>query len=165
MGILIIYGSTELGTIVDNQQGASLYGLIPNWGIFVQPLGAALFFVAATAENKRVPFDLPECESEIVGFFLEYSSMGFGLFMLAEFIEVVVLSSLFVTLFLGGWQLPWIMGDGTVWLGFTVTSSPIVYGLVGVLVFALKTVCVCLISLQIRWTLPRFHYDQLMRLG
>lgn len=164
VGILIAYGSTELAEIVAAQSGFAL-GFLPNWGIIVQPLGAVLFFTAAMAETKRTPFDLPEAESEILGYFLEYSSMDFGLFMLGEFIEVVVLAALFVTIFLGGWQLPGLIGESAAYLGPWTITNPWVHGIVGILVFVLKTFFVCVVQLQIRWTLPRFRYDQLMRLG
>ncbi len=164
VGILIAYGSTELYALGIAQSGTFFYGILPNWGIFIQPLGAILFFTAAIAETKRAPFDMPEAESEILGYFVEYSSMGFGLFMLAEFLEIVALGALFTTLFLGGWQAPWIIGDGYV-LGLPSADYQWLYGLVGFAVFAIKTIFMCLLQLQIRWTLPRFRYDQLMRIG
>ena len=165
VGILMAYGSTELSEIVAAQTGTTASGLLPNWGFFVQPVAAVLFLAAAMAETKRAPFDCPEGESEILGYFVEYSSMAFSLFMLGEFIEVVVLAALFTTLFLGGWQLPWILGEGTVFYGFGVTDNPWIYGLVGMMIFGFKTFLVCALQLQIRWTLPRFRYDQLMFLG
>jgi NADH-quinone oxidoreductase subunit H len=164
VGILIAYGTTELSAIVDAQAGM-LLGFLPNWGIFVQPVGATLFFWAAIAETKRGPFDLPEGESEIIGYFVEYSSMGFGLFMLGEFIEIVVLAMLFTTLFLGGWQMPWLMGPETLSLGFFATDSPTLISLAGMAFFSLKVFLVAALQIQIRWTLPRFRYDQLMDLG
>lgn len=166
VGMLIVTGTTELSSIVGHQSGLAFHGLLPRWGIFLQPMGAILFLTAAIAETKRGPFDLPEGESEIIGYFVEYSSMGFGLFMLGEFVEIVTLSSLFTTLFLGGWQLPWILGDHTLWLGFTtVELGTWGHAAVGVLVFATKVFFMCALQLQIRWTLPRFRYDQLMNLG
>ncbi len=167
VGMMIATGSTEFSAVVDAQHGL-VFGFLPNWGIVWQPFAAVLFLVAAMAETKRTPFDLPEGESEIIGYFLEYSSMGFGVFMLTEFIEVVVLSCLFVSVFLGGWQLPWFVGD---------TSSGFIFGslfgpsagwaraLDGMVVFGVKVFLMCALQLQIRWTLPRFRYDQLMRLG
>jgi NADH-quinone oxidoreductase subunit H len=165
VGVLIAYGSTELGAIAYAQEGL-LFGFLPAWGVFIQPLGAVLFFVAATAETKRTPFDMPEGESEIVGYFLEYSSMGFGMFMLSEFVEIVILAMVFTTLFLGGWQLPWIIGDSSVnfFNLFTVEGS-VAVAIAGTLVFCIKTFFICALQLQIRWTLPRFRYDQVMRLG
>ncbi len=164
VGILIAYGTLEPSAIVTAQAGLS-HGFLPNWGIFIQPLGAMLFFVAAVAETKRTPFDLPEGESEIIGYFLEYSSMGFGLFMLGEFIEIVVLSSLFVTLFLGGWQFPWLIGDSSVSLIFVTVDSEILRTVAGLFIFMIKVFFMCSLQLQLRWTLPRFRYDQLMHLG
>ncbi|RYF11667.1 MAG: NADH-quinone oxidoreductase subunit H, partial [Deltaproteobacteria bacterium] len=166
VGILIACGTTELSQLVAQQSGTALGGMLPRWGIFLQPFGAMLFLVAAIAETKRVPFDLPEGESEIIGYFVEYSSMQFGMFMLGEFIEIIVLSALFTTLFLGGWQLPWVLGDHLLNLGFTtVALGPWQYGLAGMAVFGSKVFLLCALQLQIRWTLPRFRYDQLMHLG
>jgi len=165
VGVLVAYGSTELSQIVDAQTGL-LYGFLPNWGLLVQPVGAALYLVAATAETKRIPFDLPEGESEIIGFFIEYSSMSFGIFMLGEFIEVTVFSALFVVLFLGGWQLPWVLGAHSLNLGFaSIELASWAHALVGMLVFLVKVMLVSMFHLQLRWTLPRFRYDQVMRLG
>ena len=166
VGMLIVAGSTELSQIVTEQSGTTFYGLLPRWGVFLNPLGAMLFFIAAIAETKRVPFDLPEGESEIIGYFVEYSSMGFGLFMLGEFVEIVVLGCLFTTLFLGGWQMPGLLGDHVLNLGFaSIDLSPWAYGLIGMLFFGIKVFLLCSLQLQIRWTLPRFRYDQLMHLG
>ena len=159
-----VYGATELSAIVDAQAGMS-HGFLPRWGLFAQPLGATLFLVAAIAESKRTPFDLPEGESEIIGYFLEYSSMGFGLFMLGEFIEITIIGALFTTLFLGGWHLPWVIGAETVSLGVATFQGNLAVVIAGVVVFTLKTMLMTLLQLQIRWTLPRFRYDQVMRLG
>ncbi len=164
VGVLIAYGSTELSAVVGAQKGV-LYGILPNWGIFVQPLAAVLFLTAAIAETKRAPFDLPEGESEIIGYFVEYSSMGFGLFMLGEFVAIVVLAALFTTLFLGGWQMPWVIGDSSVFLGFWTVEASWARALAGMVVFGIKVFLVCALQLQLRWTLPRFRYDQLMHLG
>ncbi len=165
VGVFLMFGSTELSRIVAGQS-ASILGAVPAWGIIVQPLGALLFFVAAIAENKRTPFDLPEAESEIIGYFVEYSSMGFGMFMLSEYLEVGVLSSLFVTLFLGGHELPWVIGASSVNLGLvSLKLSSFGVAVAGMLVFGVKVFLVAAFGLQLRWTLPRFRYDQLMRLG
>jgi NADH-quinone oxidoreductase subunit H len=166
VGLLMAGGTTELSALIEVQSGSAFYGYLPRWGIFLQPMGAMLFLVAAIAETKRVPFDLPEGESEIIGYFMEYSAMGFGLFMLGEFVEIITLSALFTTLFLGGWQLPGVLVDQSLHLGpLSFSLGPWVYGLVGMGIFASKVFLMCVLQLQIRWTLPRFRYDQLMNLG
>ena len=141
------------------------------WGIFVQPLAFILFFVAAIAEQKRIPFDLPEAESELVsGYFTEYSGMKFGMFYFAEYMEVVTSSMLIVTIFLGGWALPFFHRDGltVAFGGETLLRLPISHlamVLINIGAFFGKVVIVCLFQAVIRWSLPRFRYDQLMKLG
>ncbi len=165
VGVLIAFGSTELFAIAQAQNQMVL-GALPAWGIFIQPMAAMLFLAAAIAETKRGPFDLPEGESEIIGYFIEYSSMSFGLFMLSEFVEIVVLACVFTTLFLGGSELPWILGESSVYLGFTtIEVSSFGHAIAGMVVFGLKVFLLSAFQLQIRWTLPRFRYDQLMNLG
>ena len=106
IGAMMIYGTVRLDDMVRWQQEHA-------WGIFVQPLAFFLFFAAAVAENKRIPFDLPEAESELVsGYFTEYAGMKFGMFYFAEYAEVVTGSMLLVTIFLGGWALPFFHRDG-----------------------------------------------------
>jgi NADH-quinone oxidoreductase subunit H len=136
---------------------------IPQWGILLRPTGFVLFFAAAFAETKRAPFDSPEGESEIVGYFLEYSGMQFGLFMISEFVEVVVLSGVLVAIFFGGWWLPF----GNEWLqGLAVMKqNPWLLGATYGTVFWVKVVLVCYLQLVIRWTFPRFRYDQVQTLG
>lgn len=166
VGMLLATGTTELSEMLGVQQGPALWGIVPRWGIFLQPLGALLFFVASMAETKRAPFDMPEGESEIIGYFLEYSSMGFGLFMLGEFVEVVVLAAMFTTLFLGGYTLPWVApGDGVALGPLALMPGSFGFSLFFFVVFAIKVLLVCALQLQIRWSLPRFRYDQLMHLG
>ncbi|MBI5532319.1 MAG: NADH-quinone oxidoreductase subunit H [Deltaproteobacteria bacterium] len=140
------------------------------WGIFVQPFAFILFFAAATAETKRIPFDLPEGESEIVGYFTEYSGMKFGMFFFAEYVEVVTSSALLVTLFLGGWNLPFLHRDGlTIAIGdATLLRYPMTHisvTLIQIAAFFGKVLLMCLVQATVRWTLPRFRYDQLMKLG
>jgi len=106
LGALFLYGTLDLQEAV-RQQGGTLMGFLPRWGIFLQPAAFVLFLTAAAAETKRAPFDLPEGESEIVGYFAEYSGMKFGMFLINDFIESIVLSGLAAALFLGGWQVPW----------------------------------------------------------
>jgi NADH-quinone oxidoreductase subunit H len=141
------------------------------WGIFVQPLAFFLFFAAHVAENKRIPFDLPEAESELVsGYFTEYGGMKFGMFYFAEYAEVVTGSMLLVTIFLGGWALPFFHRDGLlIQFGTTtlvqVPLSHLLMTVLGILAFFGKTLAVCWVQVFIRWALPRFRYDQLMKLG
>ena len=146
-----------------SQQGG-LFG-IGHWGVFRQPLGFVLFFIAAIAETKRAPFDLPEGEPEIIGYFVEYSGMRFGMFFLAEFIEIVFLSSVITSLFFGGWQFPFLDADGFR-LGEYVAHLPHwAVALIQFGTFGVKVVFFCWLQLAIRWTLPRFRGDQLMSLG
>lgn len=164
VGAFMIYGSVRLEDMV-LWQGEN------TWGIFVQPLAFFLFFAAATAETKRIPFDLPEAESELVsGYFTEYSGMKFGMFYFAEYMEIATSSMLMVLIFLGGWHLPFLHRDGlTIAFGATElfhTRMPHIWVVIlGVLTFFGKTIVVCLVQAFVRWSLPRFRYDQLMKLG
>jgi NADH-quinone oxidoreductase subunit H len=165
IGIIMIHGSLSLRHIVYGQ-GELLFGFLPAWGIFLQPIGFIIFLTAGMAETKRVPFDLPEGESEIIGYFTEYSSMRFGLFFLTDFIEVALVAMLVTVFFFGGWQIPYLQDTGFVFpWGGSLAMSPLLVGLLGVLVFFLKVIFFCWLQLTIRWTLPRFRYDQLMKLG
>jgi NADH-quinone oxidoreductase subunit H len=147
-------------------QGRHLGGWIPLWGIVVQPIAFFVFLTAALAETKRVPFDLPEGESEIIGYFVEYSGMKFGMFFLADFLETILVACLATTLFFGGWQVPYLMPDGFhfPW-GTTLPVPQLAYMLLGIGSFSVKVIVFCWLFMQLRWTLPRFRYDQLMRLG
>ncbi len=163
LGLILIYGTVDLNTIVQ-QQSATLLGFLPGWGIFLQPFAAALFLTAAIAENKRIPFDLPEAESELIaGFYTEYSAMKMGLFMFAEFIEIAIVAALFTTLFLGGYNLPFMTDAGIVFAGNLVL--PLSHGAVVVtqlVVFLAKVLAVASFQILIRWSLPRFRYDQVL---
>jgi NADH-quinone oxidoreductase subunit H len=165
VGVLMIFGTLDLAEL-NRGQGELLWGWLPKWGIFLQPLGFILFVTAGMAETKRVPFDLPEGESEIIGYFLEYSSMKFGAFFMADFIETILIAALIATLFFGGWQIPYLQSDGfhLPWGSFHALSHLLVT-LLQVMAFAFKVFFFCWFLLLIRWTLPRFRYDQLMRLG
>ncbi len=164
IGAMMVYGSLQLDEMV-RWQGDN------TWGIFVQPLAFFLFFAAAVAESKRIPFDLPEAESELVsGYFTEYSGMKFGMFYFAEYMEVVTSSMLIVTIFLGGWEMPFFHRDGlTIEFGkavlFHANIPHIWMTIIGILGFFSKVVVMCLLQAFIRWSLPRFRYDQLMKLG
>ncbi|HVN36768.1 MAG TPA: complex I subunit 1 family protein [Myxococcota bacterium] len=141
---------------------------LPAWGVFYQPLGFLMFLTTIMAENKRPPFDTPEGESEIIaGFHLEYSGMRFGLFYMSEFIEVVVIAGLIATLFLGGWSVPW-LSQATIIAGvsriFNVEFATGLCAILHFLTFMLKLVVMIWLQMAIRWTLPRFRYDQIMDL-
>jgi len=165
IGVIMVFPSLRLQSIVAFQ-GDSLFGWIPKWGVFLQPLGFIVFFFAALAETKRVPFDLPEGESEIIGFFTEYGGLKWGLFMMTDFMEIIIVSALVTTLFFGGWQFPWLTAAGFQWPWGGRWLLP--HGLIvllQLLAFNLKIVFFCWLQILIRWTYPRFRYDQLMDLG
>jgi len=230
LGIVMVFGTLDLNAIVQ-AQGSILFGFLPKWGIVVQPLAGILFLVAAIAECNRTPFDLPEGESEIIGYHVEYSSLKFALFFMAEYVNIVVAAALTTTLFFGGWQIPWVTTEsleahtgivgpailagtavvalalmalslawsrklhrlytdarrheGTFWaivLGIgAVAAAAAAYfvyahplGGIGPAVFArvvqfgafmAKVVFFSFLFIWVRWTLPRFRYDQLMSLG
>ena len=157
LGVVMIYGTLDLQQMVRAQQNV--------WGIFLQPLGLLLFLAAGLAETKRIPYDIPEGESEIVGYFAEYSGMKFGMFFFTDFIETILIAALATTFFLGGWQVPFLMRDG---FHFGANVMPLAQGLVAALQifsYSLKVLFFCWLFMTIRWTLPRFRYDQLMDLG
>jgi NADH-quinone oxidoreductase subunit H len=165
MGVIMIYGSLNLQEIVRGQ-GELLWGVVPKWGIVTQPLAFFLFLTAGIAATKRIPFDTPEGESEIIGYFVEYSGMKFGMFAMADFLETVVIAGLTTSLFLGGWQVPYLFTDGFRFPGGAAFAvPPLVVSLLQVGAFAFKVVAMIFILMLIRWTLPRFRYDQAMRLG
>ena len=167
VGLMMLFQTVQIDHIVEAQSGL-LWGFLPKWGIIMQPLGFVLFFTAALAENKRIPFDLPEGESEIIGYFVEYSSMGFGLFMTGEFIEMVVIAFLTTTLFLGGYLIPGLTNQSVVsTFEHVVSHEPATWlaAMVGFGVFFVKVVIMLFLQFVVRWALPRFRYDQLMRLG
>lgn len=163
MGVFLIMNTLEPGAMVAWQGPDPL-----RWGFAVQPLAMLLFFTAAIAETKRGPFDLPEGEPEIIGYFVEYSGIRWGMFFLAEFIEIVFIAAIMTTVFFGGYHVPFLDADG-VFRAFGFESShQLWHGAVvalQVLSFGVKVVFFCLLQLAIRWTLPRFRADQLMDLG
>jgi NADH-quinone oxidoreductase subunit H len=164
VGAMMLYGTVRLDDMV-RWQGENA------WGIFVQPVAFVVFFAASVAENKRIPFDLPEAESELVsGYFTEYSGMKFGMFYFAEYMEVVTSSMLLVTIFLGGWQLPWLHRDGiTIAFGTSTLFHALVphiwVTILQVATFFGKVLFICFLQAFARWSLPRFRYDQLMKIG
>ena len=166
LGVVIWAGTLDVQQIV-LKQGALLGGWLPAWGVVVQPLGCLLFMTAALAETKRVPFDLPEGEPEIIGYFTEYSGMKFGLFFLTVFVEVVLVAALTTTLYFGGWQVPYLAPEGFrfPWAAALTPVPHLAYVGLGLLSFTMKVCAFIWFFMLIRWTLPRFRYDQLMHLG
>jgi len=154
-GVVLVASSFKLNDIIAAQQRPMpILAFVPQWNIFIQPLGFVIFLVSAFAETNRLPFDLPEAEPELVaGYHTEYSAMRFGAFQMAEYVNVVVACAITVTLYLGGWSLP----------GFHPES--ILGVALSILIFATKTALLVWVFVWVRWTLPRFRYDQLMRLG
>ncbi len=163
LGLVLLYGTVDMGAMVRWQSGLAL-GFLPAWGIVYQPFAAILFLIAAIAENKRIPFDLPEAESELIaGYYTEYSAMKMGLFMFAEFIEIAIIGALFTTLFLGGYNLPWMNDSGFAFPGGHAVALPhAVVVLLQLAVFLAKVLAVCSFQILVRWSLPRFRYDQLL---
>lgn len=150
IGVVMITGSLSLRDIVLHQYGWQ-------WNIILQPIGFITFLVAAFAETNRTPFDLPEAEPELVGgYHTEYSSMKFALFFLSEYANVIVSSAVISTLFLGGWQFPYLQTFG--W-------PPLLVSIIQILTFGSKVVFMIFFFIWVRWSVPRFRYDQLMNLG
>ncbi len=154
IGAVILAGTLDIARIVELQ--SAWHGT--RWLILFQPLGFIIFLIAAIAETNRIPFDLPEAETELVaGFHTEYSAMKFALFFLAEYINMFTVSMLATTLFLGGWNVPFaedIFGRGT-----------FLFGLVSALGFLVKIIFFLFVYIWLRGTLPRFRFDQLMNFG
>lgn len=146
--VIMLAGSLSLRGIVDQQDGYWL-GFIPRWYLFVQPIGFLIFLTAGVAETNRAPFDFPEAEQELVaGYHTEYSSMSFALFFLAEYVNMATVSAVATDLFLGGWHGPFPLPAGFEWIWFFVKMFAILF-----------------FYIWMRWTLPRYRYDQLMEFG
>jgi len=168
IAVVITYGTLDLQGIC-RLQGGVWFGWLPRWGILLQPGSFILLLISGMAESKRVPFDLPEGESELVaGYFTEYSGGKQAVFMMTDFAEVVLVAALVTLFFFGGWQVPWLYADGFhfpgahgVWLAL----PSLVVTILQVLAFWVKVIFFCCLQILIRWTLPRMRYDQLMRLG
>jgi NADH-quinone oxidoreductase subunit H len=157
VGMMIAFQTLRLEELVV-RQGDSVLGGLPALGLLLQPIGFLVFFASSFAETKRAPFDLPEGESEIVGFFIEYSGMQWGLMFLSEFVEIVVLAGITAAIFLGGWHP--ILFEG--WLKANLT--PLAFGAVCAAAFIVKMIFLMWLQLVIRWLLPRFRYDQVQKL-
>ena len=145
--VILLANSMSLRDIVDDQAGY-WFGFIPKWFVFLQPIGFLVYAVAGVAETNRAPFDFPEAEQELVaGYHTEYSSMAFAMFFLAEYINMITVSAVATNLFLGGWHGPFLPPEyGWIW-------------------FLIKLSAILFVYLWLRWTLPRFRYDQLMAFG
>jgi NADH-quinone oxidoreductase subunit H len=164
IGLLLIFQTFNIQEIVMKQQG-SLFGFYPKWGIFLQPLGFILFLIAGLAETKRNPFDIPEGEAEIVGYFIEYSGLKWAVFQLVDFLESVLIGALATVLFLGGWQVPFLMPDGFHFGSNVILLSPMWVTILQIASFFIKLSFFLWFFMLIRWSLPRFRYDQLMKVG
>jgi NADH-quinone oxidoreductase subunit H len=166
VSVALTYGTLDLQQIA-RAQGELMWGVLPAWGIFYQPIACVLLFIAGIAESKRAPFDLPEAESELVaGFQTEYSGSKMSMFMMSDFIEVAIVAAITTTFFFGGWQIPFLYRDGFhVPGGFTVALPSLVVALLQVVSFLVKVFVFCWIQILIRWSLPRLRYDQLMTFG
>jgi NADH-quinone oxidoreductase subunit H len=230
LGVFMVFGTAHLNELVIGQ-GELLFGILPRWGVFVQPLGFIIFLITVFAETNRNPFDLPEGESEILGFHVEYSGFRYVLFLMGEYVAIAMSGALIATLYFGGWQIPYMPTESLIanagivlrvliaggflmslfamfffagygkflkgtWndkrdnegLIFVVLSVCAAVGFAALAYFlwnatlpdwGARTVTVvaqfgmffikmfffCLLFIWVRWTLPRFRYDQLMRLG
>ena len=163
LSIIMMANSLDLRAITEQQGTGKIWGLLNidgmNWNIFYQPIAFIIFLVAALAETNRHPFDLPECEAELVnGYMTEYSSMNFGQYMFGEYVNMFISNALIATLFFGGFNYPginWVYENwGENWAG-----------IISILAFLAKVIVGIIIFMWIRWTIPRFRYDTLMHLG
>lgn len=164
LAIIMMSGSLDLKYIVDQQTHGKIWGIIPevsglNWNIFYQPFAFLIFLIAALAETNRHPFDLPECESELVtGYSTEYSSMKLGLYLFGEYVNMFIANALIAVLFFGGYNYP-----GIDWV--TENWGENTAGVLSIVSFLTKVFFGIFFFMWIRWTIPRFRYDQLMHLG
>lgn len=213
LSVALAFNTLSVTEILQKQDSV-LFGFLPGWGIFVQPLSFVLLFIALLAEGKRAPFDIPEGESEIIGYFIEYSGLKFAMFFLSEFIEVIFIGAVITLLFLGGYHIPYLSSESylmaTPYVFFVAGILPlflsyfalryhkstsffvilffsgvalVFFGVVSfilpqgsifldilirisqITVFCMKTGIVVFILFMIRWTLPRYRFDQLLRIG
>jgi NADH-quinone oxidoreductase subunit H len=154
ISVFLAAGSLRLTSVVEYQASGTFLGFLPLWNCFPQALGCMIFVVSAFAETNRLPFDLPEAEAELVaGYHTEYSAFRFGMFFMAEYLNLIAASAMMATLYFGGWSLPGLHPTG------------ILGGVVSIAVFAAKTGFFIFLFVWVRWTLPRFRFDQLMNLG
>jgi len=166
VAMILTYGTLDLQEMA-RAQGGLLFGWLPAWGIFYQPVAFVIFLCAGIAESKRIPFDLPESESELIsGYFTEYSGVKHLMFFMTDFVEVIIVSGLVATFFFGGWQVPYLTRAGfeLPW-GASIALPSLLVTLLQIISFGFKVVFFCWFQIMLRWTLPRFRYDQLMNLG
>lgn len=153
LGVVLLCGSLNLEKIIHHQAESGFW----HWHLWTQPLAALVFLTSALAESNRLPFDLPECEQELIGgYHTEYSAMKFALFFLAEYTHVITVSFLMAVVFLGGWHLPWIAEPGSSYSGAWMVKCA---------VLGAKVLSLIVFIMLIRWTIPRFRFDQLMSLA
>ncbi len=156
IAILMTAETVDLNEIVRQQWAAGTLGLL-EWNLFQQPIAAVVFMIAAFAETNRLPFDLAECEAELIGgFHTEYTGLKFATFFMGEYVAMITMSGLMITLFLGGWSVPWVE---------IPTDPSIIDMALSVGFFTVKLFALLFFYIWTRWTLPRFRYDQLMRIG
>jgi NADH-quinone oxidoreductase subunit H len=161
VGCFMLYNTLLIEDMVAWQVDRGFFG----WGIFRQPLAFVLFYAGSIAETKRIPFDIPEGESELAaGYFTEYSGMKFGMFMMGEYIAMVVSCALLTALFFGGWSVPFLARDGIHFFGNYLPVVHIVVTVIYIVSFLVKTTLLLWLTLMIRWSLPRFRYDQVMKM-
>ncbi len=159
LGIVLLSSTMNIEQIVDTQTAGEATGFasIFAWNIWIQPLAGLIFMVSALAEANRLPFDLPEAEQELIGgYHTEYSAMKFALFFLGEYTHMITVSFLISALFLGGWHFPWIAEAGSTYAGAWIVKVGVLCG---------KVFFLILLMMMLRWTLPRFRFDQLMKLA
>jgi NADH-quinone oxidoreductase subunit H len=168
--IVAMFGTLNLSDIVEKQAHYWPGGFIPAWNVFTQPVAFLLFLVCIHAEANRAPFDLAEAEQELVGgYHTEYSSMRFALFFLAEYAGMITTSAVCVALFFGGWHLPWIEWAFPAIRGIDPAHPAVTASLIGCIirsfVFFGKTLAIIFVFMWVRWSLPRFRFDQVMMLA
>lgn len=179
VGMLLVFGTFDFSEMIAMQQGplAFTFGgkqivipFLPNWGVFYQPIGFILYFCAIFAETNRLPFDLPEAEGElVVGYHTEYGGLKMLMFYIGEYGHMMVGSAIATTLFFGGYNIPFVTPEqvSAFWSaqGFMTTGASILTALTLHIVFFIKVLFFLWVFIWVRWTLPRFRYDQLMDLG
>jgi NADH-quinone oxidoreductase subunit H len=161
-------GTMGLGRVVEFQSGAGFWG--GAWFVFLMPVSAFIFITSLFAETNRQPFDMPESEADLVGgFHTEYGAFKWGLFFVAEYSHMLIGSGVFTLLFLGGWNpLPWVpLAKLVTWLGAItpIASHPIAVGILSIVIFLGKVIALIFFFMWVRWTVPRFRYDQVMEIG